>query len=153
MVKIMTPIDFEILEKIQNDYTVYDGFYPRMTKEWCVLNRAIKELKEIVPKRVYEHEHDLRKRFETEIIRLEAIINNQWIFVEEKLPEERHAVLVYCPERKNIYCAYHNKKKWWVFGADNRQIELEIVAWKPLPIPPSYKLCDTNPFNDERFGG
>ena len=36
---------------------------------------------------------------------------NKWIPVSERLPEECIAVLVWCPERKNIYCACHRKPK------------------------------------------
>lgn len=127
------------LKQIQKNYVL-----PYPTKEWYILDEVIEEIKkETVSKQVYEQEYNTRKRFETEILRLESIINNQWISVEENLPEERHAVLVYCPQQKNIYCAYYDKNEWWTFGDIKKQIEFEVVAWRPLP---------TNPFNDERFG-
>lgn len=59
----------------------------------------------------------------------------RWIPVTEKLPEESTAVLVWCPERKNIYCAYYNEKHWWIFGAYWEGIEMKITAWMPLPQP------------------
>ncbi len=62
-------------------------------------------------------------------------INGGWIPVTERLPEESTAVLVWCPERKNIYCAYYEEKRWWIFGAYWERIEMEIVAWMPLPKP------------------
>ena len=61
----------------------------------------------------------------------------RWIPCRERLPEERKAVLVYCPERKNIYCACYENEQWWIFGAYFEKIEFEVVAWQPLP--PSYK--------------
>ena len=62
-------------------------------------------------------------------------INGGWIPVTERLPEESTAVLVWCPERKNIYCAYYEEKRWWIFGAYWERIEMEIVAWMQLPQP------------------
>lgn len=58
-----------------------------------------------------------------------------WIPVTERLPEESTAVLVWCPERKNIYCAYCEEKRWWIFGAYWARVETEIIAWMPLPQP------------------
>ena len=57
----------------------------------------------------------------------------KWIPVSERLPEESTAVLIWCPERKNIYCAYLEKKQWWIFGAYFQKVTLEVIAWMPLP--------------------
>jgi hypothetical protein len=59
----------------------------------------------------------------------------KWIPVSERLPEDSYAVLVWCPERKNIYCAYLEKEQWWIFGAFVQIVPNEVVAWMPLPEP------------------
>lgn len=72
----------------------------------------------------------------------------KWIPVTERLPEEKLAVLVWCPQRSNIYCAYHDKRnvnkvvysEWFIFGAFNTLVNENVVAWMPLPEP--YKEVD-----------
>ena len=59
----------------------------------------------------------------------------RWIPVSEKLPEDRQAVLVWCPQYKNIYCAYLEKEQWWIFGAFVQIVPNEVIAWMPLPEP------------------
>lgn len=58
-----------------------------------------------------------------------------WIPVSERLPEEGYAVLVWCPERKNTYCAYLEEGQWWIFGAYFEKVKLEVTAWQSLPKP------------------
>jgi hypothetical protein len=60
---------------------------------------------------------------------------NKWIPVSERLPEDKTAVLVWCPQYKNIYCAYLEKEQWWIFGAFVQIVPNEVVAWMPLPEP------------------
>lgn len=64
----------------------------------------------------------------------------RWIPISEKLPEESTAVLVWCPERKNIYCAYYEEKQWWIFGPCWIKVTGEIAAWRPLPISPNSEV-------------
>lgn len=56
----------------------------------------------------------------------------RWISVDDKLPEENFSVLVWCPERRNIYCAYYRQGEWYVFGAYNNILK-DVIAWMPLP--------------------
>lgn len=65
----------------------------------------------------------------------------KWIPINEQLPEQSTSVLVWCPERKNIYCACYEDKEWWVFGSPWEAISDKIVAWMPLPKPP-YSVKD-----------
>ena len=60
---------------------------------------------------------------------------DEWVPISERLPEERIAVLVWCPERKNIYCACYEEKQWWIFGAYFKKIEDDVTAWQSLPEP------------------
>ena len=59
----------------------------------------------------------------------------RWIPVSERLPEDKQSVLVWCPEYKNIYCAYLEKEQWWIFGAFVQVVPNAVVAWMPLPEP------------------
>jgi hypothetical protein len=61
---------------------------------------------------------------------------SRWIPISERLPEERLGVLVWCPTRKNIYCACYEEKQWWIFGAYWEKVTEEIIAWRPLPTKP-----------------
>lgn len=60
---------------------------------------------------------------------------SNWVPVSERMPEDRYAVLVWCPERKNIYCAYREENQWWIFGTYSIKVSLEVTAWMPLPEP------------------
>jgi hypothetical protein len=59
----------------------------------------------------------------------------RWIPVSEGLPDERQSVLVWCPEYRNMYCAYLKNKNWWIFGAFSQIIPNAVIAWMPLPEP------------------
>ena len=59
----------------------------------------------------------------------------KWIPVSERLPEDKQAVLVWCPQYRNIYCAYLEKEQWWIFGAFVQIVPNEVIAWMPLPEP------------------
>ena len=66
---------------------------------------------------------------------------DRWISVKERMPEPRVAVMVYCPEHKNQYCAFYENKHWWVFGAYGTVWE-EVTHWKPLPKAPESEAAN-----------
>lgn len=71
-------------------------------------------------------------------LRDNGIFIGRWIPVSERLPEELHSVLVYCPTTDNIYCAFLENGKWFVFYAEEQpQINEIVIAW--MPLPKSYK--------------
>lgn len=63
----------------------------------------------------------------------------EWISVNDRLPEELFAaVLIYCTDRSNIYCAYLNaRNEWHIFdyGAGQQVVE-RVTHWMPLPSSP-----------------
>lgn len=60
---------------------------------------------------------------------------DKWISVKDRMPEPRVAVMVYCPEYKNQYCAFYEDKHWQVFGAYDT-VWNEVTHWKPLSQDP-----------------
>lgn len=60
----------------------------------------------------------------------------EWVPVCERLPEERHSVLVYCPEYRNIFCAYYYKDEWLFFGGGCKPIDEKVSHWRVLPESP-----------------
>lgn len=58
----------------------------------------------------------------------------KWIPVAERLPEEKKAVLVWCPQYKNLYCAYRENEQWWIFGSYSHRIVDDVVAWMPYEV-------------------
>lgn len=100
-----------------------------------------RDLKETVPREVYEHEYTLRKNLETEILHLERIINNLWIPVDEKLPKretknlsEDVQVTIKDEFGFTVDVAYYDfeEKKWQSEIFDNCG---KVLAWQPLPQP------------------
>lgn len=119
----------------------------------------IKQIKETVPREVYEHEYTLRKNLETEILHLERIINNLWIPVDEQLPKretqslsEDVQVTIKDEFGFTVDVAYYDfeEKKWHSEMLDDCD---KVLAWKPLPQPYRNDLCDTKPFDNNKFGG
>lgn len=60
-------------------------------------------------------------------------MNDGWIPVEERLPEEEYCTVL-CVTDKNYYCvAVYNEK--YGFRTGDIDVEGAIIAWRPLPDP------------------
>lgn len=83
------------------------------------------------------------KGAEAQIARDEAELSrererHQWIDVNQALPTDRKAVLVWCPERMNKYTACWTGETWHHFGgASNWCMNEEVTRWTPTPDPPA----------------
>jgi hypothetical protein len=68
----------------------------------------------------------------------------KWISVKTRKHDDTKAVLVWCPQRENMYAANWNQieRTWSVFG-DGLRRDLErdqkVTRWTPLPDPPTEK--------------
>lgn len=66
----------------------------------------------------------------------------RWISVKDRLPETRHAVLVYTPHHKNIWAAsMHEDGNWYIWSPGGRVLldpdwHGPITHWRPFPEPP-----------------
>lgn len=73
----------------------------------------------------------------------------QWISVKDRLPETRHAVLVYTPYHKNIWAAsMHEDGNWYIWSPCGREyLDSDwygpITHWMPLPEPPEESNHET----------
>lgn len=72
---------------------------------------------------------------------LESLIKPRWIPVTERLPSPMRAVLVYAPYKHNIFMAYVQGNKWYVWGPDEyccqRWPEYHAIThWMNLPQDP-----------------
>ena len=75
-------------------------------------------------------------------------IPSKWISVKDRLPETRHAVLVYTPHHKNIWAAsMHEDGNWYIWSPGGKVLldpdwNGPITHWMPLPEPPEVKQDD-----------
>ena len=66
----------------------------------------------------------------------------KWISVKDRLPETRHAVLVYTPYHKNIWAAsMHEDGNWYIWSPGSRVLldpdwHGPITHWMALPESP-----------------
>lgn len=59
----------------------------------------------------------------------------RWIPCSERLPEPGKSVLVWCPEYKNTYCAYHRNGTWFIFCDSYVLVNERVDCWIPVPRP------------------
>lgn len=94
---------------------------------------------------IAEMAHDVRKRLEElkpyedtgltpqEILGLKENMNDGWIPVEERLPNDEEMMLVTCQKkagRKSINRAWYGQGSWHGTGSMSG-----VIAWRPLPEP------------------
>lgn len=71
-----------------------------------------------------------------------SVGSSNWISVKDRLPETRHAVLVYTPHYKNIWAvSMHEDGNWYIWSPGSRVLldpdwHGQITHWMPLPEPP-----------------
>lgn len=78
----------------------------------------------------------IQKVIET-ISELEAHLEQRWIPVTERLPEDDTVVLV-CGKNGGVYTAIHNNSKTWIRGwwkMNSKNHHCNPIAWMPLPEP------------------
>lgn len=73
--------------------------------------------------------------YQTAIVGLQQQLNNGWISVIEKYPEEGQRVMVWDLLNNRVAIAYFSCPHW---EADDGRIN--VIAWQPLPEP--YKEVD-----------
>lgn len=66
---------------------------------------------------------------------ISALERDRWISVEEALPEEKRAVLVWQPQYLNSYVVTLSEGEWYVFGGYGTKV-FGVTHWRPLPEPP-----------------
>ena len=63
----------------------------------------------------------------------------EWISVDDRLPDYFTSVLVWCPGNKCIYAAYRNaRQEWYTFDdtiAGHVVVNM-VTHWMPMPNPP-----------------
>lgn len=72
---------------------------------------------------------------------IEKLEKPRWVSVTERLPSPMRAVLVYAPYKHNIFMAYVQGNKWYVWGPDEyccqRWPEYHAIThWMNLPQDP-----------------
>ena len=99
--------------------------------------KILKELPDAIAVLIHpaDIDWDYKEALNLAIKALEEKEADRWIPVSERLPEPHVAVMVYCPEYKNQYCASYDNKQWKVFGS-HVTIWDEVTCWKPLSHDP-----------------
>ena len=81
-----------------------------------------------------EDNQDLYKANLVAIEVLEKQLNNGWIPVSERLPEEYLDVLVF-DKYKDMHIAHYKPDEGWILTSNQLLFVSPPVAWKPLPEP------------------
>jgi hypothetical protein len=60
----------------------------------------------------------------------------KWISVDKRMPDNRKAVIVWCPQRQNKYMAWWSGNFWFHFGGLGMLMTGDVTHWMPTPAPP-----------------
>lgn len=78
---------------------------------------------------------DVSKYYDAICLAIAALERDRWISVEERLPEEKRAVLVWQPQYLNSYVVTLSEGEWFVFGGYGTRV-FGVTHWRPIPEPP-----------------
>lgn len=133
------------LKKVKPDEQEVNSAYPNTLKAILEGMQRLADYEDagLTPEEITHMTAEYNKTLSCETCPLDSM---RWISVEDRLPEHRKSVLVYCPEFDNIYCADYRSKeddifsligKWFYFeqGVGNIILE-EVTHWMALPRPP-----------------
>ena len=120
--------------------TAYTGITMLAGDKFPIFHKYIED---IMGRPIWTHElanpdvwDEIKRKSENDFLGLcKDESDDRWISVKERMPEPRVAVMIYCPSRKNQFCAYYDYELWHIFGGYST-IREEITHWKPLSQNP-----------------
>ena len=63
-------------------------------------------------------------------------LDDQWVSVDDRLPDVEDPVLALCLRDEVIVADYYNHNEWHDLGNDHFYLEGTVTHWMPLPEPP-----------------
>ena len=97
------------------------------------------KLVEILRKPIFPHELVDPTEAVADYLLDSGVTVQEWISVEDRLPDYFTSVLVWCPGNKCIYAAYRNaRQEWYTFDdtiAGHVVVNM-VTHWMQIPNPP-----------------
>ena len=96
------------------------------------------KLIEILRKPIFPHELVDPTEAVADYLLDNGVTVQEWISVDDRLPDYFTSVLVWCPGNKCIYAAYRNaRQEWYTFDDTIGHVVVNMVThWMPMPHPP-----------------
>ena len=82
-----------------------------------------------------DRDFGISKELPEELVAL-AMMEQQWIPVTERLPEDICPVLVAVEGLNTAFHGWYQDERWWAVGAGSRPFTQKVTHWMPLPEPP-----------------
>jgi len=103
-------------------------------------NEAIRALEYMISGDCCDTQYDFIEEIEFAIADMNAMQNNNWIGVKDRIPELSGFYLVFRPN-DGMYVEYfaQHKSTWYMEDADE---DYGVVYWMPLPEPPEEVSVD-----------